>query len=106
MPPVKASIYAVDILAFTGGACSGDYGRCLLTCVVDVGAVMGRMFAVFGDSLAPVAPLVLGDVFICDCDVDPERTCCKQIKIYFFHLFFVVGKICMFKNYCFTYVYM
>ena len=24
--PVKASIYAVYMLAFTGGACSGDYG--------------------------------------------------------------------------------
>ena len=29
-PPVKASIYALDILAFTeGGACSGDYGKYL-----------------------------------------------------------------------------
>ena len=27
--PVKASIYTIDILAFTGGACPGDYGTVL-----------------------------------------------------------------------------
>ena len=27
--PVKASIHAVDILSFTGGACPGDYGMFL-----------------------------------------------------------------------------
>ena len=27
--PVKAGIYAVDILAFTGGACPGEYGMYL-----------------------------------------------------------------------------
>ena len=40
-PPVKASIFTIDMLAFTGGACSGEYGSTVLGVVYRFGESIG-----------------------------------------------------------------
>ena len=44
-PTVKASISTAQVLAFTGGGCSGDYGMLgLLDCLYSLATPVNRLF--------------------------------------------------------------